>query len=234
MAQDPTTLRKRQGVVCASITQLSTLLKDLESKADQPATFDLARQMSQRLETLDSDFKLHHYALIDLIDDAETMLKEQDILDGHDDKMAILSTRIKRLILVCDSSSESGPRKIASRRLARFERNLSTVNERIGSLSEGPDDVCLLRQYEEQLCDLKAELGDLCSLLLSLGVEESDELYTLQTQLDKELFDCSLKIKRLLFPSGHFLDSTPPSLDGKGVKLPKLDVPKFDGKHHKL
>ena len=229
MAQDPTTLRKRRGVVRASITRLFTRLKDLESKADQPTTLDLARQMSQKLESLDSDFKLHHYALIDLIDDTESMLKEQDILDGHDDEMATLSTRIKRLIAVCDSSSKFGPRKIASRKLVRLERNLFTINERIGSLSGGPDDVCLLHQYEEQLHDLKVELKDICSVLLSLGVEESDQLYTSQTQLDKELFDCSLKIKRLLFPSGQTLDSTPPSPDSKGVKLSKLDVPKFDG-----
>ena len=147
------------------------------------------------------------------------MLKEQDILDGHDDEMATLSTHIKRLIVVCDSSSEFGPRKIASQRLVRLGRNLFTVNERIDSLSGGPDDVCLLRKYEEQFCDLKVELGDLCSVLLSLGIEESDQLYTSQTQLDKELFDCSLKIKKLLFLSGQAL----------GVKLPKLDVPKFDG-----
>ena len=185
--------------------------------------------MSQKLESLDSNFKLHHYALIDLIDDTESMLKEQDILDGHDDEMATLSTRIKQLIAVCDSSSEFGPRKIASRRLVHLERNLFTVNERIGFLSGGPDDVCLLRQYEEQLCDLKVELGNICSVLLSLGIEESDQLYTSQTQLDKELFDGSLKIKRLLFLSGQALDSTLPSSDSKGVKLPKLDVPKFDG-----
>ena len=142
--------------------------------------------MSQKLESLD-DFKLHHYALIDLIDDTESMLKEQDILNGHDDKMAKLSTRIKWLIVVCDSSSEFGPRKIPSRRLVHLGRNLFTVNERIGSLSGGPDDVCLLRQYEEQLCDLKVELVDICSNRLSLGIEESDQLYTSQTQLDKEL-----------------------------------------------
>ena len=193
MAQDPTILRKKRGVVRASITQLFTRLKDLESKADQPTTLDLARQMSQKLESLDSDFKLHHYALIDLIDNTESMLKEQDILDGHDVEMATLSTRIKRLIAVCDSSSEFGLCKIASRRLVRLERNLFTINERIGSLSGGPDDVCLLYQYEEQLRDLKVELKDICSVLLSLGVEESDQLYTSQTQLDKELFDCLLK-----------------------------------------
>ena len=229
MAQDLTTLSKRQSVIRAWITQLFTLLKDLESKGDQPATFDLARQMSQKLESLYSDFKFHHYPLINLIDDTEGLLKEQDILDGHDNEMATLSTRIKRLIVVCDSSSEFGPSKIASQRLVRLGRNLFTVNERIGFLSGGPDDVCLLRQYEEQLRDLKVELGDICSILLSLGIEESDQLYTSQTKLDKELFDCSLKIKRLLFLSGQALDSTLPSLNSKGVKLPKLDIPKFDG-----
>ena len=95
MAQDPTTLRKRGGVVRASITQLYTRLRDLESKADQPSILDLMRQMSQKLESLDSDFKFHHYPLIDLINNTESMLKEQDILDGHDDEMATLSTCIK-------------------------------------------------------------------------------------------------------------------------------------------
>ena len=60
--------------VRASITWLSTHLKDLESKADQPATLNLAQHMSQKLESLDFDFKLHHYALMDLIDNPETML----------------------------------------------------------------------------------------------------------------------------------------------------------------
>ena len=171
MAQDFTTIRKRRCVVHVSITRLFTRLKDLETKADQPATLYLTRQMLQKLESLDSDFKLHHYALTNLINDTESMLKEQDILDGYDDEKDTLSTRIKRLIVVCDSSSEFGPHKIASQRLLRLGRNLFTVNKRIGSLSEGPEDVCLLRQYEEQLCDLEVELGDLCSVLLSLGIE---------------------------------------------------------------
>ena len=55
-----------------------------------------------------------------------------------------------------------------------------------------------------------------------------EELYISQTQ-HKKLFDCSLKIKRLLFPFDRPVNAAPPSLDGHGVKLPKLDVPKFDG-----
>ena len=76
-------------------------------------------------------------------------------------------------------------------------RKFIYCKHRIGSLSGGPDDVCLLRLYEEQLRDLKVELGDISCVLLSLGVEESDHLYTSETQLDKELFDCSLKIKAI-------------------------------------
>ena len=60
-------------------------------------------------------------------------------------------------------------------------------------------------------------------------MEESNELYIAQTQVDKKLFDCSLKIKWLLFPCDRPVDSALPSVDGHGVKLPKLDVPKFDG-----
>jgi len=42
---------------------------------------ELAQQMKQKLETLDLKFKVHHCALIDLIDDQETLQKEQDTLD---------------------------------------------------------------------------------------------------------------------------------------------------------
>ena len=55
----------------------------------------------------------------------------------------MLSIHVKQLIVLCDSASESDPCKIASRRLARLKKGLSTVNKAIGSLSGGPDDVCL-------------------------------------------------------------------------------------------
>ena len=43
--------------------------------------------MLQTLDTLDADFKKHHYAVIDRIDEAdvETLGREQDALDQHDD-----------------------------------------------------------------------------------------------------------------------------------------------------
>ena len=87
--------------------------------------------------------------------------------------------------------------------------------------------MCLLHQHE-QLRDYK-ELGDIRDSLLSKELVESDELIliSLQAQYEKELFNCSLKIKKLL-SSSHPSESTPVPGDCKGVKLPKINVPKSD------
>ena len=69
-------LRKRRGVVRASITRLTSRIKELESKADQPTTIDLARQTKDKLKSLDSEFKVHHYAVVDVIDDETALQKE--------------------------------------------------------------------------------------------------------------------------------------------------------------
>ena len=95
--------KKRRGIVRASIIQFTTKLKDLESKADQPGTFDLAQQIKLKLETLDKDFKTYHYGLIDLVDaeDKATLKNEQETLDNHDDEMAILAVHVQQLITAC-------------------------------------------------------------------------------------------------------------------------------------
>ena len=77
-----------RGVIRASITRLSTRLKDLEAKVDQPTTLDLTQRMTQKLDTLDSEFKVHHFALVDVIDGDEFLLKEQETLNEHDDEIA--------------------------------------------------------------------------------------------------------------------------------------------------
>ena len=226
---NPTTLRKRRGVVRASITRLATRLKDLETKVDQPTTLDLAHRMSQKLDSLDSEFKVHHYALVDIIDDDDLSSKEQETLDEHDDEIAELAIRIKKLISLCTATPDSNFRKVATRKQTRISKGVAAITEAIGSLTGSSDDVCLLHQYEEQLRDYKKDLSDIRDSLLSQDLDESDELYTLQAKLEKEMFDCSLQIKKLLLTSRRLPESTPTPDDGKGVKLPKIDVPKFDG-----
>ena len=76
------TQRKRRGVVKASITRLSSRLKEFESKVGEPTTHDHAQRLATKLETLDAEFKTHHFSLIDLIDDDdETLEKGQETLD---------------------------------------------------------------------------------------------------------------------------------------------------------
>ena len=217
-------LRKRRGVTRASITRLCRRLGELEGAADQPSTLDLTQQLKKKLEELDSEFKTHHYGLIDVIDDDHTLEGEQATLDKHDEDIATLTVRIQHLLEVCTSSRASNPLNIASRRLLRLRKCLASVAESVNSLSGEPDNVCVLHQHQEQLSDFKAELADVRNSLLPLDLRDEDDLSKLQAEIEKHIFDASLEIKRLLQPQAH-LDP----VDTKGIKLPKLEVPTFDG-----
>ena len=132
-------------------------------------------------------------------------------------------------MVACSSSVESTHRKTNARKLARLERNVTSIRSAIDS-SAGAPDVCLLQQYEEQLRDLKVELGGVSSGLLVVELDDWDDLCVLQATLENEMFSCGLKIKKLLASTRHLPDTViTTSADGKGLKLPKLDVPAFDG-----
>ena len=71
----------------ASITKLNTRLTELETKVHEPSTLSHAHELFAKLESLDSEFKVHHHSIIDVIPDDhvdEMMTKEQDELDQHD------------------------------------------------------------------------------------------------------------------------------------------------------
>ena len=210
--------RRRRGVAKASITRLTTRLKDLESDT-QPAIVDHARRIQLKLDALDVEFRSHHHSIIDLINDEESLRKEQEALDEHDDLIAELSVCVSQLINACTSS----PTKITSRKLTRIERALSNVDTTIATL-DGGSELHLLHQYEEQVSDLKKELSDVRNKLLTLGLDESDDLNVRQGTLEKAIFDCAVKIKKqFTTPSGCTIPPIPP--DSKGVRLPKLTCP---------
>ena len=223
-------LRKRRGVVKASITRLAKNLRELEGRTEEPSTLGLAQRMTQRLDTLDAEFKQLHSALIDLIDekDEEPLQKEQDTLDEHDEELSLLTVQVQQLVATC-SAPPTSARKLASRKLVQLQRSLTPLRDAVATLSGGTDDVCLLRHHEEQLSELKKELRDIGADLLALDLGDTDELTTKQSALQKELSQCYLDLERLL--SAHSINSrpSPPTPDNTGVKLPKLDVPTFDG-----
>ena len=98
---DINALRRRRGVVRASITRLTTRLRELESKTDQPDTVARAQQLLSKLNGLDTDFKVIHLQIVDLVSKDEDLVAEQDILDNHEDKVASLSFSFQQL---CGSS----------------------------------------------------------------------------------------------------------------------------------
>ena len=101
--------KKRRGIVRASLTPLHTKLNELEGSTDQPDTLDQAKRLTTRLESLDTEYKTHHYSIVDLTDDAGALETEQTALDDHDENIAQLGIRIQRLITACSKSPDSDP-----------------------------------------------------------------------------------------------------------------------------
>ena len=100
-----------------------------------------------------------------------------------------------------------------------MKKALSSINSAIEKLGTDADSVCLLHQHQEQLA------GDINSSLLSLNLGDGDKLTLLQTEIEQAIFNCSLNVKKAL----RSRDGEPSAGDGKGVRLPKLEVPTFDG-----
>ena len=76
--------KKRRRVTKASLTKLSTKLTELETNDTNADTLAL------KLKTLDTEFKTHQLAVIDLTDDDDSLAAEQQELDDHDDLGIIL------------------------------------------------------------------------------------------------------------------------------------------------
>lgn len=221
-------LRRRRGVAKASITRIDTRLGTLEGEADRPSTRDAARQMLAKLKEHDAEFRRIHLTVIDLTDDEEALATEQAVLDEHDDLVASLTVRILALDSARTVSTPTvSDRELLLRRCDRLDSRLTDTNSALTSLSG--EDRCLLEQHREQLLDFKKEISEINNNLLSLTLEGSDSLPPRIASLERKLFDCSLRHKQLSCPTAT---STPPraaDVESKGVKLPKLDVPVFNG-----
>ena len=213
----------RKGVVRASLTKLRTQLDELQATINLPDTIDHVKRLSLRLQTLAEDFKLHHYAIVELVDNEEDSRREQEVLDEHDEEVSRLAICLEKLSTSC-SSSGPDQLKVPLKRLKHLEKAL------YGGATSFPvdGDICLLQQYEEQLSELKKEFSDTRHSLLSLDIEDSREVGELLSRIEKSLFDCTLKIRKQL----HDRAPTTSALsvpNAKGIKLPQLDFPTFDG-----
>ena len=84
---------------------------------------------------------------------------------------------------------------MATRRLAHVGKSLSNISTSIRKLSGDASEAHVLRQYDEQLIDLKKELSETRNSLLTLEPDDMDDLNTELAHLEKGVFDSSVEIK---------------------------------------
>ena len=88
--------RKFRGIARAMITHLEVQISNLEEKPEiMHSDSVIIEAHTERLISMDSDFKKHHFTIIELVDeDQETLEWEQALLDHHEDKMTNMMDRL--------------------------------------------------------------------------------------------------------------------------------------------
>ena len=201
--------RLQRNVVSVSITHLAKRLENLE-RNQMEANLHHAQDIERQLNSLDSEFWKRHFAVIDLIDDETLLSREQELLDNHDDLVSSLFVRIS--LLQSSMSTEQQRRKCLSE-LCYLQKKILSIHDNVTSSTPESH----LHQYAKTIRSYKAELRKICLESYNLDVSDSDEIYSLESQLDEDVFNCCLKIRRLL-PSAN-TSLTPSSLleSDKGI-----------------
>ena len=89
----------------------------------------------------------------------------------------------------------------------------------------------MIQQCREQFSDYKRDLTAVYKELLSKDIDDDDELATFHSKLDKSLFDISQRVNQLsITPVPESTSASTSTPDGAGVRLPKFNVPTFNGK----
>ena len=130
-----------------------------------------------------------------------------------------------RILAPADSASSASPgepsaRELLLRRCKRIHVRLSKTETALDSLSR--EDIC---KHKEQALDVKREVAEISNVSLSLTVHESDTLPSMIVDLERRLFDCSLRLRELAFPMLHALhplDQMPRESDCRNWTSPCL------------
>ena len=170
-----------------------------ETKEELTHTDRLAIQrLIKKFKTLDNEFCQHHYTIVELLD--EEAMEEQVALDNHDERVTDLMERVQQLVLEQEEAAlalGSLPTSVDAsmplrRQLERIEKRIQVTNETTRSLHPGPVvDQYLLKQLEEEVVVLKAELADTDHAITMLETR-SEDLLELEATLNKNLFDLGL------------------------------------------
>ena len=217
-------LRKRRGVAKSSVTHLITRTAKLEAEAAAPDAGKNAKQLLTKLQSATEEFQHIHLSLIDAINEEEELEAEQAVLDELLDTSEELAARIQTVIDSADKLSPDDEYKVLTQRL------LAPVDEALTALEGGEcPDIPRMKLHDEQFQGYKKELTDIDVKLFSLEIAETDDLMTHHTQLNKALFNYSVRLRKLFEMHTPARAAVPTDGDASGVKLPKLEVPTFNG-----
>ena len=224
MSNELRSVRRKRGVVRGQVTRIRTRLSQLRKETDDPQTvLTHARRMASRLDELDTEFKKHHFTLVELIEKEDDVDSEQIVLDEHEDIVADLTIQVEQLITFCNTKpDERGETaSILYRKLAHVEKRIDSVGRAMDD--EESTERCAIEQCRDQVSDCKEELSKVRNEFLTLQIDDSDELCHQQTRLEEGILVLDLKIRKLLQPV--ITDSK----DSNNVRLPKLEIPSFSG-----
>ncbi|XP_064396489.1 uncharacterized protein LOC135343413 [Halichondria panicea] len=159
-------------------------------------------------------------SLVDAIEELET---EQAVLDELLDTSEDLAARIQAVIDSNDKLSPDDEYRGVTRRLARLQRSLAPIDDALKTLEGGEHpDVPRMKLYR----DHKQELTNIDVKLFSLDIVETDDFMTQHTRLSDTLFNHSVRLFETHTPMRVV---TTTDGDIRGARLPRLEVPTFDG-----
>ena len=133
-----------------SLTNLFTKIKDLEAAPDAPTVTDRAKQLLERLESLDRDFRAAHLNVIDATDeDSPELDGEHEVLDRHEEDVSEASLSLQGLMKPASRTNDTSGVRLLSRKLSRAERCLRATEHALSSIDPVEGSVPLLEQHHE-------------------------------------------------------------------------------------
>ena len=164
-----------------------------------------------------------------LILNEEELQREQEVLSQQEEIIEELIIRLRMLLAGGDDERCNAEIRTADRKIRRLGTTLNEMSDKLAALSAAPEHIPVIQQFAEELMSCKDDLKKVSNDLLGLDLEDDHELIKLHSVVKKLYFTCSCTTKRLL---NYGPSTTDPkaSTDSKVVaKLPKLEVPKFNG-----
>lgn len=127
--QQLSTARKWRETAKASITRLRTRAEE----AERAGNTEIAKHLLTKLDSLDTEFRKHHFTVVELIDSEDTLATEQANLDTHDDWISDLNILLQRVVNASAPSINNSTLKISTKRLAHLESTLTSMSSDLSS-----------------------------------------------------------------------------------------------------